>query len=268
MPNKEFLENYPLYKKMIFGPEVFSSRLKPQSFIYPSINMNCPSCNLIQTYNIDNYEEGIREEKSDIFRVKYKCSGCHENIIEFLIRFNLIEAKDEWYSQVQKIGQFPAWSIETDKELDNILGEYSDYYKKGLTCESQSYGIGAHAYYRRITENIIDELLCSIFDLIEEKENKEKYQEALEKVKKERFTEKKIEIVKNLLPKTLEVEGVNPLKTLHSALSEGLHKQTDEECIKKAEIIRRVLIYLVNQIIKTKNDKSDFKEGLKNLINL
>ena len=40
--------------------------------------------------------------------------------------------------------------------------------------------VGSYAYFRRITENIIDELLQSVSVLIEQ-EDKEKYQEALER---------------------------------------------------------------------------------------
>ena len=71
---------------------------------------------------------------------------------------------------MEKIGQYPGWNIEMDKELEKMLGEHTKYYKRGLICESQSYGIGAYAYFRRITEDIIDELLESILGLVEEDE--------------------------------------------------------------------------------------------------
>lgn len=64
-----------------------------------------------------------------------------------------------------------------------MLGEREETFKKGLTCESQGYGIGAYAYYRRIVEEVIDELLDGIADLMSG-EDKEKYMEALEEKKK------------------------------------------------------------------------------------
>ncbi len=135
-----------------------------------------------------------------------------------------------------------------------------------MACEANSYGIGAYAYFRRITEDIIDELLNSISDLIESEKDKEKYKEVLKQVKETKFTEKKIQLVKELLPASLRVDGVNPLKALHDALSVGLHGKNDEECMDQAEIIRKVLIYLINQIVGTKQAKKSFTEGLKKIL--
>jgi hypothetical protein len=53
---------------------------------------------------------------------------------------------------VQKVGQFPPWSIRVDRNAEQILGQHVEIYKRGLTCESQGYGIGAFSYYRRIVE--------------------------------------------------------------------------------------------------------------------
>jgi hypothetical protein len=78
--------------------------------------------------------------------------------------------------------------------LEKTLGKHSKTFRKGLICESQGYGVGAFAYYRRITEEIIDELLASIADLIEV-DNKEQYLEALEKTKQTRVTQEKIDLL-------------------------------------------------------------------------
>ncbi len=40
-----------------------------------------------------------------------------------------------------------------------MLGEHLKDYRKGLICENHSYGVGAYSYYRRIIENVIDDLL-------------------------------------------------------------------------------------------------------------
>ena len=63
---------------------------------------------------------------------------------------------------MKKVGQSPAWDIVMDKELESLLGDHAYFYKSGLICESQRYGIGAFAYYRRIVEEVIDELLVSV----------------------------------------------------------------------------------------------------------
>ena len=85
-----------------------------------------------------------------------------------------------------------------DNELEKLLDKHAHIYRKGLISESQGYGIVAFAYYRRITEEIIDDLIDSIYDLIEE-EQKGEYKTALEKTKNTRITQDKINIVKDLL---------------------------------------------------------------------
>jgi len=274
MPNKQFLEEYPLYKefKTTWNTNVAVSMIKK-----PAIHLHCEVCNSEQTFNMDNeYTEvdfsSVKQHVGDgIVRAKYRCSACNQYIRQFYIKFfqgenTSTEGLEYTCVSYMKVGQFPAWSIKMDKELENILGEYADYYKKGLTCESQSYGIGAYAYFRRITENVIGELLGDILEMVETTEEKEEYKEALELVKDSRNAEEKIEAVQDLLPKSLKADGINPLKALYGVLSSGIHGLTDDECMEKAEIIRSVLVYLVNQIKKTKNDKDNFVDSIKELL--
>jgi hypothetical protein len=138
-------------------------------------------------------------------------------------------------------------------------------FRKGLVCESQGYGIGAFSYYRRITEEIIDELLDSITDLVEEA-NKVEYKIALEKTKQTRVTQDKIDLVKGLIPSILKPNGMNPLGVLHSELSEGLHAATDQACLENASHIKSILIFLINQIIQSKESAKGFTESMKSLL--
>lgn len=152
-----------------------------------------------------------------------------------------------------------------DKNLEKTLGKHARTFRKGLVCESQGYGIGAFAYFRRITEELIDELLDSITDLIDS-EFKEKYTVALAATKKTRVTQEKIELVKDLLPSILRPNGMNPLGVLHSELSEGIHANTDEACLENANHIKSILIFLVNQIIASKEASKQFTSGMKALL--
>lgn len=132
-------------------------------------------------------------------------------------------------------------------------------------CENNNFGIGAFAYYRRIVEEIIDELLDSIFELIELKD-KEKYEIALIETKNTRVTQNKINLVKDLLPTSLCPDGYNSLGLLHNALSKGLHCQTDEECLENAIQIREVLYFLIENIDSLKNSKKSFTDSMRALL--
>lgn len=259
MPHKEFLEDYSLFRKLNFNIPYTLDLIEK-----PAINMHCPNCKSIQTFNMTNeyykpygYSNVPSDDKK--LHLKYLCQSCKN----FEREFNIYVSPNLDY--VYKYGQYPEWQIKMDKNFETILGKHSTTFRKGLVCESQGYGIAAFAYYRRITEEIIDELLESISDLVET-ENVEKYKIALEATKKTRVTQDKIELVKDLLPSILKPNGINPLGILHSELSEGLHAESDESCLENANHVKSILIFLVNQIIQSKQASKDFSIGMKSLL--
>tara|TARA_R110001606_G_C15269484_1_gene639325 strand:- start:216 stop:1019 length:804 start_codon:yes stop_codon:yes gene_type:complete len=261
MITKEFLEEYSLFRKL--KPETISIDL--QNWTKTPINMKCNQCKSVQTFNmINNYwENGHNKTEVNatnrVLDLRYKCQSCRSFERRFFIHI------DENLSSLYKVGQFPEWEIKMDKNLEKTLNKHSKNFRKGLVCESQGYGIGAFSYYRRITEEIIDELIDSISDLIEE-EQREKYQEALEKTKQTRVTQEKIDLIKDLLPSILRPNGMNPFGVLHSELSEGLHAKSDESCLENAQHIKSILTFLINQIIQSKESAKGFTDSMKSLL--
>ena len=79
-------------------------------------------------------------------------------------------------------------------------------------------------------------------------------------------TSGKIELVKDLLPPVLKANGINPLGTLYKILSEGIHNKSDEECISIASSLRTILIFLVKQVIRSHDEKKEFTESMKKLL--
>jgi len=260
MPNKEFLEQYPLYRKFWVKnmPTTTSELLKV------SIKMNCPTCKSDQTFVMTNeYDENCEYRNSPIggieFRLKYVCMHCKKFNRYFYVKV------DEHKKYLMKIGQYPSWDIVPEPNIERLLGEHSDYFKRGLICESQGYGIGAFVYYRRIIEEIIDQLLDEITELLTGNE-KDKFLKALEETKKTIVAQDKIALVKDLLPTILRPEGMNPLSTLHSLLSEGLHSKSDEDCIQSAMSVREVLVFLVNQVSVSKEASKSFTSSMRKLL--
>ncbi|EMI15903.1 hypothetical protein RMSM_07173 [Rhodopirellula maiorica SM1] len=259
MPNKEFLETYPLYRKL--------EMMVPSSvdeIPSPAINGICGKCGSLQTFRQTNdwYELSAYRNSpthGQVVRAEYICHSCKSFLWTFYLRFG-----DDCDS-VTKVGQWPAWSIAVDAGLAKILGQHASNYRKGLVCESQSYGIGAFAYYRRIVEQLIDRLLDEIEDLIPEAD-KQTYVTALAATKKTIVAQEKIALVKDLLPPILRPDGMNPLSLLHTTLSEGLHGQSDEQCLNKAEHIRNVLVFLVNQVMQAKESANTFTASMRKLL--
>lgn len=198
----------------------------------------------------------------EVIHLDFLCLGCNE-----FHRHYSIKIKDD-FTSLMKVGQYPPYDITVPSHLSKALGkENTNLYKKGLICESQGYGIAAYAYYRRIVELIIDQLLDDIYNLIEVSDpNKELYEKALSETKNQPIAQDKIKLIKDLLPPSLKPEGVNPMDTLYSTLSEGLHSSSDEDCIEIADIIKRSLIFLVTEVIRSQQEKKEFTDGIKALL--
>lgn len=271
---EELFEKYPLYRKMRINDLPTSIDM----IEVVKINMYCKKCNNIRTFSplVDEYslfqynmsvkycdiifKNFTKEYHEDIIiRCIYCCASCNDFYRYFLLKI------DNSLTTVEKIGQYPPWDISIEKELSEVLNNCEKYYKYGKICESQGYGIGAFAYYRRIIEEIIDYLLDAIPELMEGKD-KELYEEALKQVKQTKNTSKKIELVYDLLPPVLNPGEFNPLKTIHKKLSEGIHKKSDEDCLVDAEILRENLLFVVKNILIESKKKKEFTEKMRRLL--
>jgi len=259
MPNTEFLETYPLYKNFEIKLPATADRLP-----YVPIKMKCDDCKSDQTYNMQNtYQQGANISNADIagqvFSLRYQCMSCNKSIRDFFIKI------DEQLAYVVKIGQNPAWEIVGDKTIESMLGNHADYYRRGLIFESQDYGIAAFAYYGRIVEEIIDQLLNQIVELVESRD-RPMYMAALEKAKRTKAAMEKIDLMKDLLPPILRPNQLNPLGLLHASLNEGLHAENEEECQVNAAEIRKILAFLTTQITASANAARAFDESMKTLL--
>jgi len=260
MPNEKFLVEYPLYRKF----KVTHLPMTADKLPVVQINVECPKCGSNQTFVMTNkYWENLNyvnyPVEGIVFRMVYLCVHCRKFERVFFVK---VADDKQW---LMKVGQYPPWEIKGDINIERLLGKHASYYRKGLVCESQGYGIGAFGYYRRIVEEIIDGLLDEIAELLTGSELSV-YRDALAKTKKTTVTQEKIDLVKDLLPPILRPEGMNPLSALHSALSEGLHAESDEECLEYAETCRNILIFLVNQVAASKAAAREFTASMRKLL--
>ncbi len=260
MPNTEFLEKYPLYRKF----EHSTTYQSLDQLEKVPVNMECAKCGTGQTFVMTNeYHEGSRAVNAStagyVARLSYLCVFCKVARRYFVVRF----ADDQ--RSIMKVGQYPPWSIELDKDLKTLLGDHADLYSKGLISESQGYGVGAFAYYRQIVETVIDDLLDQIADMIPEAD-RGRYDEALAATKNTKVAQEKIELVTDLLPAVLRPGGANPLAILHDALSDGLHAGSDNECSALAAQVRSVLVFLVQQVTATKAAAKGFTASIRKLL--
>lgn len=262
MPDKQFLEEWPLYRPF----PVKNLPFEWDDLARVPIKMLCFDCNSEQTYLMKESYTGAngmfgnaRIIDGQVVRIIYTCAGCGSHIRYFMIA--ITSNKQSFI----KVGQCPPWDTKIDRELSKSLGDYAPYFRKALVCESQGYGIAAYAYYRRVVEGVIDTMLDDLSTLVAGDVLAE-YQLALAKTKDATVAKDKIDLVKDLLPAILRPGGINPLATMHTALSQGLHGQSDEECMALAAECRCSLEFLVAQIVTQKRAATGFTESMRKLL--
>lgn len=261
---KEFLEKQNLYSSINCKLPDSSTDLDGEN-----ISLYCKNCRSTQTFVLTapffegknlyglpkskgivsggtHYVENIK----GFLLLNYKCAHCNNEKAIYVIKLD----KDK----CEKVGQYPPPDIFIPEEI-KILNDpiVEELYKKGKISENFSYGIGAFAYYRRIVELKIDELLDKIKEFFPVEKKKE-YEKILEQVKKEKNADKKIEIVKEVISD--EIIQNNPLKSLYQILSEGIHSLSDEKCLEYASATRELLVILIKEI----EDKKKNRERLIN----
>jgi len=222
MPDEIFLEDWGLFKP--YDSEDYFLN----GFTSPPINIFCEKCELVRTFNPSSGL--LRIGDSGLEYVIYKCAACNYKVTFILYEGQEIFEEDlPGMPYIMKVCQWPRLRP-IDKKIQKSLKDNLTYYKKGLYCEQEGFGIGAFAYYRRIVENEMDRLLDALYSMFTPDE-KEKYGPDLTRAKEEQVAQKKIEIIKEILPSHLRPGGVNPLAKLHSSLSAGLHARSEEECL-------------------------------------
>jgi hypothetical protein len=78
---------------------------------------------------------------------------------------------------------------------------------------------------------------------------------------------KALDMAKDAIPESLLINGHSPVLLLHSALSEGVHALSDEECLDLASSIRVVLGELSERLGQALKDEAELSKALSTLMN-
>lgn len=207
--------------------------------------------------------------------VHYQCSLCQKQNLVVLFREQKFAQKwvtgpsgqteRDYSTQVVKIGQYPALSITIPKTLQTNLGEMaSGLYKKSLVCRNTGYGLVAVTYVRRVVEDKTDELIEVVCQLAESHNVESKIIEQIRNAKNERTTyDNKLKIAATVLPKSLIIDGVNPLGQLYSLVSAGVHDLTEEECIAVADDTKSVFEFTFSKLRAEMKERQEFVAKVK-----
>ncbi|RBA24480.1 hypothetical protein [Herminiimonas fonticola] len=210
----------------------------------PPIELHCDTCEKLTNYEHHSNQCDFIGKRSDKF-ITYTCRNCKKASVTYAIQF-IVE--NESLTHIQKYGQNPAFGPRTPKKFLAALGKEADLFLKGRRAENQALGIAAYAYYRRVLDAKKDLLFDKVIAAANELGAEPALIQELTTAKKAtRFTEA-TRTLRSAMPRSLLINGENPLTLLHDALSDGLHNQTDVQCLEAAGNVRVVLIHFIEQL--------------------
>ena len=269
MPFRTFLEGvHPSTMKEcadVWYLKKYPSGARSRFVLCPDIRLHCDKCDGEHWFRGDDVQISGGEENTPAqFFMTYTCSDCQRQSKLFSLH---IAPQDEGYASVYKFGELPSFGIPVPNRVLKLFdGADAENFKKGRRCESQGLGIGAFSYYRRVVENHKNDIFDQIIKVCKKLNVAEDLVAELESAKEETQFTRSIESIRAALPQGLLIDGHNPLTALHSALSGGLHNESDADCLASARDIRIVLAALVERIYLLKEDNSELSSAVQRLI--
>lgn len=232
----------------------------------PELSLHCghESCRGVRFFQATGDQSLSPNVVANVF-VTYTCKNCSSQKKLYALTVRLTKGGGK-SGVAFKIGEEPAFGSPLAAKLISLIGPDRELFIKGRRAENQGLGIGAFAYYRRVIENQKDRIFDEIIRVCKRLKADPSTISDLELAKQETQFSKAVESVKHGLPQALLVNGHNPLSLLHSALSEGLHAQTDETCLELATSIRLVLGDFTERVSQVLKDEAELNSAISRLL--
>lgn len=288
MTREEFVTKAPLYVKI------------PLNFHPPSqISFNCwhEKCKKETTWVLRDQpivlgmgsEKGVRPIDFDLKSCEYICVLCQKSLLTIIYRDmehgqeTITPRMSSGFSHrpgpppstmtvvthVMKVGQFPAPTIAIPKRLEKNLGEEAaDFYRKALMSRNSGFGLAAATYIRRVVEDKTNELIELAANVAESHQLDAETVAAIRRAADSTvYTtyDEKLKYASTVFPQSLLVGSYNPLSTLYSLVSKGIHGLTEEECIVIADDTTAVFEYVFAKLRTEITDRNAFIERMKRL---
>jgi hypothetical protein len=273
IPFSEFLESIPPSTLTDISELTETKYRNPglppyYELLTPEIQLHCPddACNGTRFFRCRTSAPTVKTDSFSFFYISYVCSNCRKTEKTFSLAARRDEDADS--GACYKFGELPVYGPPTPSRLIKLIGPDRETFLKGRRCENQGLGIGAFVYYRRVVENQKNRIFDEIIKVADKLNVSPDIITALNAAKKETQFSKALASVKNAMPQALLINGHNPLTLLHSALSDGLHDQTDEHCLEIASSVRVVLGELSERLSQALKDEAELNNALSKLINV
>lgn len=268
----EFLESTPPNQRIHISDLVKVTGSSYSGYTYyvrtPEIQLHCDhdNCNGIRFFRcISGENHNIYTSEFSFFYVTYICSNCQkvEKIFSLAAKVN---DSGKGQGECYKFGELPTYGPPVASKLMKLIGPDRDEFLKGRRCENQGLGVGSFIYYRRVVENQKNRILGEIIKVANKIGTSKSNIEILEKAIEETQFTKALDMAKNAIPESLLINGHSPIKLLHSALSEGVHALSDEECLEMASSVRVVLGELSERLSQALKDEAELTKALSRLM--
>ena len=264
----EFLESVPPSTLANISDLVGRDRYSLAKLLTPDIQLHCSSdaCNGMRFFRCLIVKPSDRALQGDweYYHLVYFCANCGKTKKVFSVGVCWYDGANSGESF--KFGEWPPYGPPTPSRLTKLIGPDKELFLNGRRCENQGLGIGAFAYYRRVVENQKNRILDEIIKVSRKLETDIDTITSLQAAKAETQFSKAIKSVKDAMPQTLLINGQNPLMLLHSALSKGLHGQSDQRCLEIARSVRVVLADLSERLAQALKDEAELKDALATLM--
>lgn len=235
----------------------------------PEIQLHCDNdqCNGTRFFRcISGAGAHIKDDNYKFFYVTYRCSNCQKTEKTFSLAA-LMENTSKPQGNCYKYGELTTYGPPTPSRLIKLIGPDRKEFLKGRRCENQGLGVGAFIYYRRVVENQKGRIFKEIIKVSEKLGAEEEKINTLKAAQVETQFSKALNMAKNAMPESLLINGHSPLLLLHSALSEGVHALSDEQCLETAGSVRIVLGELSERLSQALKDEAELSKALSHLMN-
>jgi len=231
----------------------------------PAVQLHCEtaSCQGIRFFEPTERKQSSPEKDANHF-LRFVCRNCKTYSKTYAF-WSYVD-KDKVNGQLMKFGEDPPFGPPTPARVITLIGSERDYYLKGRRSENQGLGIAAFAYYRRVVENRKTHIITEIIRVAQKVGASQEVLDELVKAQAETQFSRAVDTIKHGIPQSLLIDGHNPLTLLHSALSEGLHAQTDAQCLELATSIRVVLTELVDRMSLALKEEEELSTAVSRLL--
>jgi hypothetical protein len=266
---EKFFESVPPGKEVLVANVAMEPLLewKFHDMRATSLRLHCESeyCKGIRYFGLTGAKPNFHFNKLQVEHfVTFACQNCKRFSKTFAIRSSPLSIDN--CAMLMKFGEFPPFGPPTPARVITLIGGEREYFLKGRRAENQGLGIAAFAYYRRVVENQKTKIIEEITRVAERVGASPETLADLKAASVETQFTKAVDAIKHGIPESLLIDGHNPLALLHSALSEGLHAQTDDQCLELAVSIRVVLTALVEKMGVALQEEQELNSAVNRLL--